>query len=282
MLHRPPVHVLLALSVLAALAVGGTLALAQSAAPPPVVSFTLGKPKSPPTGPATVPAGAVRFSVSTTAKGMHTFQVVRVAPGADVAAVAARLGKVTSEDAFEALKEVSAVGGTTVTPAADGSAVYPMLPGTYLFADITSDRGTPSIPFTVAGDPATAPGLPDAKSTLSLLDYRFELAGSPPRKGDMQLVNKGRRNHILVAFKTRNAASSARAVKALKAGNDRAAGKEIRSQATGASVIGPGERQDLAVVYTPGSYVFVCFWRSKQSKERPHSRLGMAKAVTVK
>ncbi|MCW3017311.1 MAG: hypothetical protein JWO02_4403 [Solirubrobacterales bacterium] len=282
MLRRPSVRALLALSTTATLAAGGALALAQSGPQPPVVSFTLGQAKSLPAGPATVPAGAVRFSVSTKAKGMHTFQIVRVAAGADVAALQARLRKVTTENAFEAIKEVSAVGGTSLTAGAAAGGVYPMLPGSYLFADISNETVTPSIPFTVTGDPATGAALGPPTATLSLADYKFTLDGKLPRKGDLRLVNNGKRNHIVVTIRTKNAASSARLVKALKTGNDRAAGKEIRGEGSGAAIIGPGERQDVAVRYAPGSYVFVCFWRSKQSNQKSHQRLGMVKAATVK
>jgi hypothetical protein len=280
-LHRPPVRALLALPVLAVLTAGSALALAQTAAPPPVVSYTLGKPGSLPAGPATVGAGATRFDVSTTAKGNHSFELLRVAPGADVAAVQARLRPIRTPNQLEAIKELTAIGGTSVSARTKGTAVFSLEPGTYLFTDSSASRVAPSIPVTVAGDPATAP-LPAATTTLNLRDYRFELAGTLPRDGDVRVQNRGKRNHIVLTFRTRNAASSARVVKALKAGDDRAAGREITGEGPNVNVIGPGQTQDLRFTAKPGPYVFVCFWGSKQSRNKQHSRLGMVKAVTVK
>lgn len=277
-----PKRALLVVTTATALSVGGAIAVAQDPAAPPTVAFKLGKLKSTPTGPATAPAGAVRFVVSTAQKGQGGFQLLRVADGADVAALQAKVRKVDSGDKFEALKELTAVGGTSVTKTAKGVITVTLIPGTYLFVDFSDEKVSPNIPFSVAGDPATAPALPAPDATLSLFDYKFELTGKLPRNGTVRMVNKGKRNHIVVTFKTQNAAGSARLVKALKANNERAVGKEIRGEGPGANLIGPGQSQDLKFTARPGNYVFVCFYGSKQSKGKDHNALGMVKAVTVK
>ncbi|WP_354698277.1 hypothetical protein DSM112329_03947 [Paraconexibacter sp. AEG42_29] len=276
---------LVALTTTAAIAAGAAIAVAQESAPaaPPVVAYTLGKLKSTPSGPATVPAGAVRFKVSTKVKGEHGFQVFRLADGADVAAAQKAVRSISNGTAFEKLKDITAVGGTEVSVAKPGEATFELTPGNYLFADFSDEKVNPTTPFVVPAAGATPPAaLPAATATLSMFDYKFEVAGRLPRNGDLRIVNKGKRNHILVTFKAQNPAGAARLAKAFKASNEKAAGKEIRGNATGANIIGPGVTQDLAFDAKPGSYVFVCFYESKASKGKEHNVLGMVKTATVK
>lgn len=266
----------------ALVAAGGTTALATAAGEPapPVAQFTLAA-NGAPSGPATVAPGAVRITVGTKAKGRHAFQVLKLAPGADVAAVQKQVARVKDDDAFEAITAMSAVGGTGVSSAQKGSIVADLQPGTYLLADISSQKTVPSTPFTVTD--GSGPALPAAPAaTISMYDYKFEVAGRLPRRGDVRLTNRGRRNHILVVFKAADAKGAARLVKAVKADDQRAAGKEIRGEGSGANVIGPGVTHDLRVADAPGNYVLACFVRSKQSGGKAHNRLGMVKAVVVR
>ena len=266
------------------LVAGGVVAVAvaQTDAPPPTASFTLGAKKSTPKGPATLPAGAVRFVVGTKSKGEHSFLLVRVADGADIPAVQARVRKVNSGDKFEAITELSAVGGTQVSTTTKGNLTVVLKPGNYLFVDVSDDNISTSIPVTVAGDPATAPRLPAAPTTVSLSDFKYTVTGALPRNGVVRLANKGKRNHMLVNFKAQNAAGAARMIKALKTNKEKAFDKEIRGIGPSVFLIGPGEKQNLKFSTRPGSYVFVCFYESKQSGGKPHFTKGMIKAVTVK
>lgn len=276
---------LLALTAGVAVTAGGAVAMAQGDGPAPTVaSFTLGKLKSTPTGPATLPAGAVTFSVSTKeTKGDHGFQIFRLADGADVAATQAKLRKVNDGDKFEKLTDVTALGGTEVSAKAKGKSTFTLAPGTYLFGDFSDEKVTPTIPFTVVADPAVPAAVaPTPATSLTLQDYKFTLTGRLPRNGAVRVVNKGKRNHIVVTFKAQNAAGSARMVKALKTNNEKAFEKEVRGTGPGVNIIGPGETQDLAFKASKGSYVFVCFYSSKQSKGKEHFRLGMFKVATVK
>ncbi|WP_354700912.1 hypothetical protein [Paraconexibacter sp. AEG42_29] len=280
-----PRHLLLPLALAALAATGATAALAtaEDAAAPPTVRFALAAAdgRTAPTGPATVPPGAVRIDVATKAKGMHGFQLLRLPAGADVPAIQQRVSKARSDDDFEALGGVVAVGGTGVSARRKGSIVVDLTSGTYLLADLSSQKGVPSVPFTVGE--GSGPGLPAAPAaTISMFDYKYEIAGKLPRKGDVRIVNKGKRNHIVVVFKTADAKGSARLVKAVRADDQRAAGKEIRGEGTSANAVGPGQAHDLTVANAPGNYVLVCFVKSKQSKGKAHNALGMVKAVTVK
>lgn len=274
----------LAALLVTGLVAGGivAVAVAQTDAPPPIAKFTLGAKKSLPTGPATLPAGSVRFVVGTKAKGDHSFLLIRVADGADIVALQARARTITSEDEFEAVTELSAVGGGEVTAQSRGDSVFTLKPGRYLLVDGSDEKVSPNIPITVAGDPATAPKLPAASATVSLSDFKYTVTGTLPRNGVVRLVNKGKRNHMLINFKAQNAAGAARMIKALKTGKEKAFQKEIRGTGPSVPLVGPGEPQNLKFSTRPGSYVFVCFWESKQSGGKSHFTKGMIKAVTVK
>lgn len=271
-----------AAGVAALLTTAGTITVAgaQDPAAPAVLSYTLAKGKKP-AGPTTVQPGVVTFSAkaSSTKGGPRSLQLFRVADGVtDVAALQKQLAKVRSENAFEKLTTVSLAGGAEGASKAKAARVTrTLVPGTYLVGDFTDDAVTTSV-LTVAGD-ATAAVAPTPASTVSMFDYKFEADRRLPASGPVRFVNKGRRNHFVVAFKAGDRKSATRLQAAFRKNDEKAADKLIRGVGTGAGLVGPGDSFDVASRYGKGSYVLVCFWSSKQSKGKQHNVLGMATVV---
>ncbi len=271
-----------AVGAVALLTTAGTIAAvagAQDPATPPVLSYTLAKGKKP-AGPATAQPGVVTFSAkAASAKGTRSIQVIRVADGVtDIRALQKKLEKVRSADAFEKITTVSMAGGVDgASKAKPARFTRTLTPGTYLVGDFTGNDFASSV-LTVAGDPTTAVA-PAPTTTVSMFDYKYELDRKLPLKGAVRFVNKGKRNHFVVAFKAANSRSAAKLDRAFRKNDEKAAEKFIRGTGTGSGVVAAGDSIDIASTYGKGSYVLVCFWGSKQSKGKQHNVLGMSRVV---
>ena len=264
----------------AVIGVIATIALAAGSSPPKLAYTTGGT--ATPTGPTTAAPGPTTFVVTNTTTKDADFTVLRLHDGADPAAVQKDIDRKLTADQIEAMP-FDIVGGTGDARSGHPSSVtFTLAAGTYLVANTTSETRTPSIVLTVSGDPngATAPA---PVTTVTMHDYKYVLSRSIPRSGVVRVINKGKRIHMMIAFKAQNAAGAAKLSKALRKGDQKTVNKLIRGVGTNLDPIAPGQTEDLAAVhYGKGSYVFACFWKSSASKGKSHERLGMTKVISVK
>jgi len=258
------------------------VALAQGGTPPEL-AFQLGSGAPQALGATSAQPGPTTFTFSTTAKGEHDWALLRIKPGVDVAKVQQDIDRPLNPDQLDELTdtEFSIVTSNEAYKGRPSTTTVDLTPGDYLVADVSTEKRTPSTPLTVGGDPngATAP---TPKATVTLRDYRFSLNRSLPRKGVVRFVNAGKHNHMAIALKVADAAAQRKLVAALKKGKEKAAEKLIRGTGTNLDLVSPGESSDVKASYGKGRYVFVCFFGSKRSKNKPHFLLGMAKPFQVK
>jgi hypothetical protein len=263
-------------------AVGVTAVALAQGGDPATLSYALGS-GAPQGAVSTAQPGATTFTFSTSGKGERDWILLHLKDGADVASVQEEINHSLSPDQVEALvaKDFSIVSSGAATKGHSDTATVDLEAGSYLVADITNDKKTPSTQLTVSGDPTGAVA-PKATTTVTMHDYKFTLSRSLPRSGVVRFVNAGKRTHMAIALKTTDAKAQKKLVAALKKGDERAAGRLIRGQGTSLGLASPGESSRFKASYGKGRYVFACFWGSKQSKGKEHIRLGMVKAFQVK
>lgn len=268
------------ITALALIATTATIAWAQTGTAPPKLAYSMSLSAAP-AGPTTAAPGPTTFAVSSNTSKETDFTVLHLQDGVNAAEVQKAIDTKLSEDEIEALP-VTIVGGTgEAAKGRPASFTISLVPGTYLVANTTNEKRTPSIVLTVSGA-ANGAVAATPVTTVKMHDYKFELSRSLPRSGIVRVTNPGKRVHMMIAFKTQNAAGAKRAIKALRSGKEKAFNKEIRGFGSSADPISPGATVDIPVHYGKGSYVLVCFWQSKASKGKPHFALGMTKATTVK
>jgi hypothetical protein len=265
-------------AVLAVLGAVTAIALAQSTTPP-TLAYTNAATGAP-SGPTTAAPGATTFTSHTTEKHDTDLTVVRVHDGADPAQVQKDVDKKLSEDQIEALP-IDIVGDVSAVNGHDGKFTANLEAGSYLVLNTTSDKHAPSIVLTVSGTPTGAVA-PTPRVTVSMHDYKFELNRSLIHNANARFINKGKRIHMAIGFKTSSSKNASKMVSALRHGNQKAFERLIRGEGPTAEPISPGRSVDIPIRSGKGNYVFVCFWQSKASKGKPHFILGMEKAFKIK
>jgi hypothetical protein len=165
----------------------------------------------------------------------------------------------------------------------DALAYLDLEAGTYAVADVSGKPAGPLKTFTVAArDPSAppAPKMPHADAHLGMRDFRFVARPSIPRSGVLRYENTGATFHFADAIRLRSGASVTRALSALRAGRRTVPGAVSFSPLVG--IVGPGESGAVDYRLHPGRYVLVCFFADGDSHDRPHTQLGMERAVRIR
>lgn len=165
----------------------------------------------------------------------------------------------------------------------DATAFVDLRAGTYVAADVSGANAPPvTHPFTVAARAAGSPlaRSPRATAKLGLRDFRFVAPARIAARGVLRYANTGRTFHYADAIRLRRGASVARALQALRAGRAQVPGSTGFSPLLG--LVGPRQTGEVPYRLAPGTYVLVCFFADADSGGRPHTRLGMERAVTVR
>ena len=155
--------------------------------------------------------------------------------------------------------------------------------GTYVAADVTSSTArhaqqTITVAARTAGTPAAHS--PPAGARIEMRDFRFAAPARIGRSGIVRYINSGQTFHYADAIRLGAHASFRKALQALRAGRSKVPGSIGFAPLLG--LVGPGQTGEARYRLAPGRYVLVCFYADADSHDRPHTRLGMERAITVR
>ena len=91
--------------------------------------------------------------------------------------------------------------------------------------------------------------------------------------------NDGFLVHMLVGFRVKDKASGLKAVKLLRAGNDKSVNKLIRGFFSWFGPVSHGAVQQFTLTEKPGWYVEACFMDTQDGRE--HTQLGMERLIHI-
>jgi hypothetical protein len=165
----------------------------------------------------------------------------------------------------------------------DATVYVDLRAGTYVAADVTGGSASPAQQtVTVAARPSgsAVARSPAANARLELRDFHFVAPARIGRQGVLRYVNTGKTFHYADAILLRANASFTRALQALRAGRPKVPGSIGFAPLLG--LVGPGQTGEARYRLAPGRYVLVCFYADADSRGKPHTRLGMERAITVR
>ena len=147
---------------------------------------------------------------------------------------------------------------------------------------IGGSQGEPALrgTFTVGAGGAAALALPAPQATERTIEFGFK---GPKTLHDGELVrfeNEGFVVHMDIAFPVKNMKAANKAVKVLRAGNEKAVGKLIAGPPVG--FYGPlshGASMQETITAKPGIYVQVCFMETQDGRD--HATLGMERIIKI-
>ena len=132
--------------------------------------------------------------------------------------------------------------------------------------------------FGVRDVPTGAPA-PEAGAQIELRDFRFVAPKTVDAAAGIAVVNRGRQLHEAVIAKVKGPVG--RAVRLARHGRF----QKIRFAGMPQQAVGLVSPQTTNVVtprLAPGRYLLVCAYGDRGSRNRPHSVLGMAQAITIR
>lgn len=137
--------------------------------------------------------------------------------------------------------------------------------------------GTP-VPFFVSR--SAAPAVLPAAPTQKAIDFGFRGPTVLHNGAMIRALNRGWLVHMIVLLGARNHASGVAAVRLLRAGMDRKAGRFFtRSFVSLTDPVSHGAVAEFALHTKPGWYVEACFMNTQDGRE--HTRLGQVRLVHV-
>jgi len=203
-------------------------------------------------------------------------------PGVTVAEVDAYLKtKKTAQDPNSTIKYGSIAFDAEASAGKSVEAQTYLQPGTYVALNGAGEDSAkwPTTSFTVTASTAPA-SLPAPAATEQSIDFSFR---GPSTLHDGELVrfeNAGYLVHMDFAFPVKNMASAKKAVKALKAGEEKGLEKLIAGPPIGfAGPLSNGAYQQETITAKPGVYVQVCFMPTQDG--RAHTMLGMERIIKI-
>ena len=152
-------------------------------------------------------------------------------------------------------------------------------PGQYL-ALATSGEGGPKFhtQFTVAAA-ASPVALPAPQATVRSIESGFR-GPSTLHKGELvRFENEGYLVHMDAAFQVKDMKTAKKLVKALLAGNEKAANKLAIGGVIFAGPLSSGAFQQETITAKPGIYVQACFMDTQD--HRSHTMLGMERIIKI-
>jgi len=222
-------------------------------------------------------SGAVNVHSVATGQGSPIF--IRLNDGVTADQLMAFLGSKKASDPNGVAAYGSIVFDTNAGPT--GQDVQTKLqPGDYVAIDAAVNGPTPPhTTFSIAenGSPMS---LPPAAQWQQSVDFRFRGPKTLHVGQAIRTSNPGWLVHMMVGFGVKNKAAGREAVKLLRAGQDKKAGK----LSTGGffSFFGPvshGTVQQFTLELKPGWYVEACFMDTQDGRE--HTKLGMERLLHV-
>lgn len=131
--------------------------------------------------------------------------------------------------------------------------------------------------FTVKDTPTGADAA-TAAATVDMRDYRFGGSTTLPANGAIKVLNSGHRLHELVLGRVKGKPSDAvKLAKQGKFGKIKFAG---RPQGL-VGPVSPGATNVVQFNGAKGRYLLFCAYGDRQSRNKPHTALGMTRVVTV-
>ena len=275
--RRPRMKRLLAASLLACLGLLGVGA-AQAAALP-TLSIAVGTAAATVGG--SLESGGV--NVVTTDTGVKEASVILflLKPGVSVAEAEAFVKeKKVKGDPNYTSKIGSIVFDVEANPGQKTEAQTELQAGHYIVL-VGAGEGEPAIRNNFVVTAAASPAkLPAPEATIRTIDFGFR---GPKTLHDGELVrfeNEGFVVHMDFAAPVKNMKSAQQLVKALKAGNQKAAGKLfVGPPAAFAGPLSTGAFQQETITAKPGIYVQLCFMQTQDGRD--HVLLGMERIIKI-
>jgi hypothetical protein len=177
--------------------------------------------------------------------------------------------------------------GTTLLPRQTYVSTIALRPGaTYAaigFAENIAQSALATLPVSTQPGGGRRP-TPDAR--VDLVDYRYRMPATLPRRGTIRFRNRGRRLHIAVAIPLRRGVSSRTVVRRLRRAEDPAAVAGLvrpREVFEPLGIVSGGTVSDVEVNFRrPGNWVFACFVSDGERGNPPHNTLGMVRGFRVR
>jgi hypothetical protein len=261
----------------AAASLAGTGAVVVGAQEPaPTVAVTVTPSKMTVSGAEALQPGPLRVAVESPGRRARDFTVFEVEEGVDLDDARQRLRGLRSADAAERYGRL--VAGGAVARGASYSTTFEAKEGTYLLVDTTQQPAVRA-EFTVGGEQGTAVA-PEPDRTVGLREYRFDMPATLPRRGVVRFANRGEELHFALALRLKRGTSTSSVVRQLRQGKDDIAGLGQATEPLG--LVSGDTVNDVEVRFQPGRYVLVCFYGDRESQNRPHSALGMARGFRVR
>jgi hypothetical protein len=264
----------------AALVVATSLVAAGSAQASVLPTLTLTLTKSSIAVGGSTQSGAV--NVVSTATGVKEALAVLflMKPGVSSAEVETAIKNGAGKDPNKVSKYGTIVFDAEVNPGHSSEVQTDLQPGQYLALVPGEGKGpTAKTTFTVtaAKSPAT---LPAPKATIRTIEFGFR---GPSTLHDGELVrfeNEGFLVHMNLAAPVKNMNAAKRAIKLLRAGNEKQLEKLIVGPPGGfAGPLSHEAFQQETVTAKPGIYVEVCFMDTQDG--RSHTLLGMERIIKI-
>jgi len=271
---RPALRGMLIVALLLA-AVGVSAGTAQAS---PLPTLSLAITSSSITVGGTTQSGAVNVVSTATHFKEPSVLLFQLKPGATFAEVEAAIQAAHGEINVTS-KFGSIVFDTEVTPGQTSEVQTDLQPGQYV-AVVPAEKGSRAhANFTVTAS-ATPATLPTPQATVRSIEFGFR---GPSTLHDGELVrfeNEGFLVHMDVAAPVKNMQDAKKAVKDLRAGNERAVGKLIAgAPVTFAGPISHEAFQQETITAKPGIYVQVCFMETQDGRD--HALLGMERIIKI-
>jgi uncharacterized cupredoxin-like copper-binding protein len=273
---------LAALLVSAGLALTGGLLAASSAraATLPTLSIAITSSSATVTGP--LESGGVNVAVTDTGVKEGAVILGLLKPGVTLAeAETFQKEKKAKHDINNVNKIGSIVADTEANPGTTSEFQTKLEPGTYLVLVAQGEKGEAMMRahFTVAASKSPV-ALPAPQATVRAIEFGFT---GPSTLKDGELVgfeNEGFLVHMDIAFPVKNMKAAKKAVKLLKAGNEKAIGKLIAGPpVTFTGPVSSGAYQQETITAKPGIYVQACFMNTQDGRE--HTVLGMERIIKI-
>ncbi|MDQ6816773.1 MAG: hypothetical protein M3018_05115 [Actinomycetota bacterium] len=258
-------------AVVAAIAGGATAASGASALP--TIRLALNGSKSITVSGSTV-SGAVNVVSTFTGKGQGNVGLVRLNPGASIAAAAAAVQRHGGD-----INYLDPYGALIFDAGAPGNAQTTLTPGNYVALNQTGNGRPAFAPFTVSQSNAPS-ALPKPAATVRAIEFSFRGASVLRSGALVRFENDGFLAHMIVGIRVKNRAVAAAETAALRAGKNKLSRQLAMGFENFQGPTSPGALQQEVINAKPGIYVLACFMDTQDKRE--HVRLGMERTIRIK
>lgn len=229
----------------------------------------------------TLPAGWVTIRMANSGRELHMFATVSVPPGYSASSLLDSL----LHDRFH--PPLTEWGGPNAVAPDDTGSVSLFLPaGEYIIGCFVESpdgtthfvKGMMGILHVVAA--ADTGNRPTRSHLVTLTSYSIGISGVPITQGTqiLRVRNDAKERHDLVILKLLPGHSVADALAWFR---NPPTGSPAATTIAGTTGIHPGQQVFVKARFTRGTYVLVCWIRTKEDKNKYHFDLGMKRVITV-